>query len=150
MMIRSHICQSTSCTGRRSSGVGYSWIDGLKDHANKQVTDSMLMNASFVYPENTPTTKEGYYYRTIFENIFQRMLRDRQFMVVQVWQAAQQKLWSGMQNGPRTPIHLVVLHLVGIHAAAYEESKDVKTGSLVGDSPQKLVKGVAEKVAAVV
>ncbi|KAK4411670.1 Asparagine synthetase [glutamine-hydrolyzing] 3 [Sesamum angolense] len=42
-----------------SDGVGYSWIDGLKDHASQQVTDAMLANASFVYPENTPTTKEG-------------------------------------------------------------------------------------------
>ncbi|TQE14121.1 hypothetical protein C1H46_000040 [Malus baccata] len=53
-----------------SDGVGYSWIDGLKDHANSQVTDSMLINASFIYPENTPTTKEAYYYRTIFEKFF--------------------------------------------------------------------------------
>lgn len=53
-----------------SDGVGYSWIDGLKDHANAHVTDSMLMNASFVYPENTPTTKEAYYYRTIFEKFY--------------------------------------------------------------------------------
>ncbi|CAN0919603.1 Asparagine synthetase [glutamine-hydrolyzing] 3 [Linum grandiflorum] len=53
-----------------SDGVGYSWIDGLKDHAEKQVTDAMLMNASFVYPENTPTTKEAYRYRTIFEKAF--------------------------------------------------------------------------------
>ncbi|TYJ04237.1 hypothetical protein E1A91_A12G079400v1 [Gossypium mustelinum] len=53
-----------------SDGVGYSWIDGLKDHANKQVTDAMLINANFIYPENTPTTKEGYYYRTIFEKFF--------------------------------------------------------------------------------
>uniref|UniRef100_A0A0E0PW53 Asparagine synthetase [glutamine-hydrolyzing] n=3 Tax=Oryza TaxID=4527 RepID=A0A0E0PW53_ORYRU len=37
-----------------SDGVGYSWIDGLKDHANEHVSDSMMMNASFVYPENTP------------------------------------------------------------------------------------------------
>ncbi|GKB68056.1 hypothetical protein Tco_0929468, partial [Tanacetum coccineum] len=34
------------------------------------VTDSMLTNANFVYPENTPTTKEAYYYRTIFEKFF--------------------------------------------------------------------------------
>lgn len=53
-----------------SDGVGYSWIDGLKDHANKLVTDSMLTNANFVYPENTPATKEAYYYRTIFEKFF--------------------------------------------------------------------------------
>ena len=38
-----------------------------------QVTDSMLMNASFVYPENTPTTKEAYYYRTIFEKFFPKV-----------------------------------------------------------------------------
>ncbi|WJX39772.1 asparagine synthase (glutamine-hydrolyzing) [Trifolium repens] len=31
----------------------------------------MLKHANFVYPENTPTTKEGYhYYRTIFEKLF--------------------------------------------------------------------------------
>nr|CAB3467746.1 unnamed protein product [Digitaria exilis] len=53
-----------------SDGVGYSWIDGLKDHASQHVSDSMMMNASFVYPENTPTTKEGYYYRMIFEKCF--------------------------------------------------------------------------------
>lgn len=95
-----------------SDGVGYSWIDGLKDHASKhvwdfsygdeslrfhlylrsyllylisallfnlwcdkkfQVTDSMLANASFVYPDNTPTTKEGYYYRAIFEKFFPKV-----------------------------------------------------------------------------
>ncbi|XP_042039335.1 asparagine synthetase [glutamine-hydrolyzing] 2-like [Salvia splendens] len=53
-----------------SDGVGYRWIDGLKDHADQQVTDSMLDKASFVYPENTPTTKEAYLYRTIFERFF--------------------------------------------------------------------------------
>ncbi|XP_047327678.1 asparagine synthetase [glutamine-hydrolyzing] 2-like [Impatiens glandulifera] len=53
-----------------SDGVGYSWIDGLKAHANEQVTDVMLGHASFVYPENTPLTKEAYYYRTIFEKFF--------------------------------------------------------------------------------
>ncbi|KQK05590.1 hypothetical protein BRADI_2g21050v3 [Brachypodium distachyon] len=53
-----------------SDGVGYSWIDGLKDHASEHVSDSMMMNASFVYPENTPTTKEAYYYRTVFEKFY--------------------------------------------------------------------------------
>lgn len=31
------------------------------------------MNASFVYPENTPTTKEAYCYRTIFEKFFPKV-----------------------------------------------------------------------------
>ncbi|KAE8706854.1 Asparagine synthetase 3 [Hibiscus syriacus] len=51
-----------------SDEFGYSWIDGLKDHAENQVTDAMLMNASFIYPENTPTTKEDTidYLREVF------------------------------------------------------------------------------------
>ncbi|KAG0572274.1 hypothetical protein KC19_VG081000 [Ceratodon purpureus] len=53
-----------------SDGVGYSWIDGLKDHAASQVTDKMLANAKHVYPYNTPNTKEGYYYRMVFERCF--------------------------------------------------------------------------------
>ncbi|RZC26293.1 Asparagine synthetase isoform B [Glycine soja] len=53
-----------------SDGVGYSWIDGLKAHAAKHVTDKMMLNAGNIYPHNTPTTKEAYYYRMIFERFF--------------------------------------------------------------------------------
>ncbi|MBA0564990.1 hypothetical protein Golob_009891 [Gossypium lobatum] len=53
-----------------SDGVGYSWIDGLKAHAAKNVTDKMMLNASYIFPHNTPTTKEAYYYRMIFERFF--------------------------------------------------------------------------------
>jgi asparagine synthase (glutamine-hydrolysing) len=35
-----------------------------------QVTDKMLSNAQFIFPHNTPTTKEAYYYRMIFERFF--------------------------------------------------------------------------------
>ncbi|KAH1262965.1 Asparagine synthetase, root [glutamine-hydrolyzing] [Glycine max] len=52
-----------------SDGVGYSWIDGLKAHAAKHVTDKMMLNAGNIYPHNTPTTKEAYYYRMIFERL---------------------------------------------------------------------------------
>ncbi|GJZ22324.1 hypothetical protein Tco_0559363 [Tanacetum coccineum] len=40
----------------------------------QHVTDSMLTNANFVYPENTPTTKEAYYYRTIFEKFLPKVM----------------------------------------------------------------------------
>ncbi|KAB2065500.1 hypothetical protein ES319_A09G093200v1 [Gossypium barbadense] len=53
-----------------SDGVGYSWIDGLKAHTARHVTDKMMSNASFIFPHNTPTTKEAYYYRMIFERFF--------------------------------------------------------------------------------
>ncbi|PKG80828.1 asparagine synthase B [Colwellia sp. 75C3] len=53
-----------------SDGVGYSWIDGLKVHVEAQVTDQQLESASFRFPVNTPDSKEGYYYRCIFEERF--------------------------------------------------------------------------------
>ncbi|MDO6426898.1 asparagine synthase B [Thalassotalea sp. 1_MG-2023] len=53
-----------------SDGVGYSWIDGLKEHVESQVTDQQLANAKFKFPHNTPDTKEAYFYRTIFEEHF--------------------------------------------------------------------------------
>lgn len=53
-----------------SDGVGYSWIDTLKEVAAEQVSDLELENAAFRFPINTPMTKEGYYYRTLFEKAF--------------------------------------------------------------------------------
>ena len=53
-----------------SDGVGYSWIDSLKAFAEKEVTDQQMATASFRFPVNTPDTKEGYLYRTIFEEHF--------------------------------------------------------------------------------
>lgn len=53
-----------------SDGVGYSWIDGLKDHAANEVTDKMMENAHFTFPINPPKTKEAYFYRQIFERYF--------------------------------------------------------------------------------
>lgn len=53
-----------------SDGVGYSWIDTLREMAEKEVSDSQLQNARFRFPINTPVTKEGYYYRSIFQEFF--------------------------------------------------------------------------------
>ena len=53
-----------------SDGVGYSWIDGLKAHAEAQVDDLQLANAKFRFPYNTPETKEAYFYRCFFEEHF--------------------------------------------------------------------------------
>ncbi|WP_144392915.1 asparagine synthase B [Pleionea sediminis] len=53
-----------------SDGVGYGWIDSLKDLAEKQVTDEQMKNAHFRFPVNTPLTKEAYFYRDIFTQHF--------------------------------------------------------------------------------
>jgi len=53
-----------------SDGVGYSWIDTLKMITSEQVTDEQLANAAFRFPVNTPRSKEEYYYRSIFSELF--------------------------------------------------------------------------------
>ena len=53
-----------------SDGVGYSWIDSLKEFVEAQVSDQQLANATFKFPVNTPDTKEAYFYRSIFEEHF--------------------------------------------------------------------------------
>tara|TARA_B110000014_G_C20105904_1_gene581520 strand:+ start:471 stop:2135 length:1665 start_codon:yes stop_codon:yes gene_type:complete len=53
-----------------SDGVGYSWIDSLKNLVSKEVTDDQIDNAPKKYPINPPQNKEEYYYRSIFEEHF--------------------------------------------------------------------------------
>ncbi len=53
-----------------SDGVGYSWIDTLKEVVEAEVSDEQLVNAKFRFPLQTPTTKEEFYYRSIFESHF--------------------------------------------------------------------------------
>ncbi|HLV70138.1 MAG TPA: asparagine synthase B [Xanthomarina sp.] len=53
-----------------SDGVGYSWIDTLKEVVAAGVTDEQLANAKYKFPIQTPTSKEEYYYRAIFSEHF--------------------------------------------------------------------------------
>lgn len=53
-----------------SDGVGYSWIDSLKDMTSKAVTDEQMAHAAERFPINTPMNKEEYYYRSIFSELF--------------------------------------------------------------------------------
>ena len=53
-----------------SDGVGYRWIDTLREVAANAVSDSQMENARYRFPINTPVTKEAYYYRTIFQEFF--------------------------------------------------------------------------------
>ena len=53
-----------------SDGVGYSWIDTLKDMTSKAVTDEQMAHATERFPINTPLNKEEYFYRSIFAEHF--------------------------------------------------------------------------------
>ena len=58
-----------------SDGVGYGWIDGLKDEAAKMVTDDQMIIANMRkdkphWGEDLPDTKEAYWYRCMFDEQF--------------------------------------------------------------------------------
>ena len=53
-----------------SDGVGYDWIDTLKEVVEKNVSDEQMQNAHFKFPVQTPQNKEEFYYRSIFEEHF--------------------------------------------------------------------------------
>ncbi len=53
-----------------SDGVGYNWIDTLKNMVNEKVSDEQLVNAQYKFPIQTPMSKEEYYYRSVFTEHF--------------------------------------------------------------------------------
>ena len=53
-----------------SDGVGYNWIDTLREMAEKKVSDKQMEKVTERFPINPPMSKEEYWYRTIFETHF--------------------------------------------------------------------------------
>ncbi len=53
-----------------SDGVGYNWIDSLKEMVEEQVSDEEMAKAATKFPINPPMSKEEYYYRSMFANHF--------------------------------------------------------------------------------
>ena len=53
-----------------SDGVGYGWIDAVKDYAEDHVSDEQMARAESRIPFNTPASKEAYLFRSHFERLF--------------------------------------------------------------------------------
>eukprot|EP00930_Biecheleria_cincta_P000986 TRINITY_DN102166_c0_g1_i1.p1 TRINITY_DN102166_c0_g1~~TRINITY_DN102166_c0_g1_i1.p1 ORF type:complete len:596 (+),score=103.03 TRINITY_DN102166_c0_g1_i1:66-1853(+) len=53
-----------------SDGVGYSWIDSIKAHAETLISDQQLATAEHRFPVKTPRTKEAYMIRQHFAQHF--------------------------------------------------------------------------------
>uniref|UniRef100_A0A7S3R4C0 Asparagine synthetase [glutamine-hydrolyzing] n=1 Tax=Dunaliella tertiolecta TaxID=3047 RepID=A0A7S3R4C0_DUNTE len=102
-----------------SDGVGYNWIDGLKAHAEENISDQQLQNAPHRYPSNTPRTKEAYWYRSIFEEHFSSAAAEQTVpggpsvacstATAAAWDAA----WLGSEDPSGRAVH-------GVHDQAYE------------------------------
>ncbi|KAK1824409.1 asparagine synthetase [Friedmanniomyces endolithicus] len=98
-----------------SDGVGYGWIDGLKDEAKKMVTDEQ-MKPDVIRKEkpqwgtDIPDSKEAYWYRCMFDEHFPPYCAS----TVMRWTPT----WS-KQTDPSG-------RAIGVHEAAYEEGKGKK------------------------
>ncbi|CAI7773009.1 unnamed protein product [Closterium sp. NIES-53] len=103
-----------------SDGVGYSWIDGLKAHAERMVSDQMLANAPNLFTHNTPKTKEALFYRLIFEKHFPQL--SARLTVPGgpsiACSTAAAVAWDAAWQGNLDPSGRAAL---GVHAAAYNE-----------------------------
>lgn len=53
-----------------SDGVGYSWIDGLKDTAERVISDEIFAAPKSAWGDDVPTTKEAFWYRLKFDALF--------------------------------------------------------------------------------
>ena len=53
-----------------SDGVGYNWIDSLKAYSALHVSDEMMTDSPIRFPIQPPETKEAYYYRKIFSDLY--------------------------------------------------------------------------------
>lgn len=53
-----------------SDGVGYNWIDTLREVAELKISDKQMEQVAERFPVNPPMSKEEYWYRTMFEEHF--------------------------------------------------------------------------------
>ena len=53
-----------------SDGVGYDWVDGLKNYAESVITDMEFSLRHERFPDETPQTKEYYFLRSMFEKYY--------------------------------------------------------------------------------
>jgi asparagine synthase (glutamine-hydrolysing) len=83
-----------------SDGVGYGWVDGLRDHAARIVPEEALARAGERFPYATPATPEAYLYRDLFEAMFPG---DQAARCVVRWTPRWQA--SGDTSGRASPLH---------------------------------------------
>ncbi|MCD8318648.1 MAG: asparagine synthase B [Paraprevotella sp.] len=101
-----------------SDGVGYSWIDTLKDITSKAVTDKQMAHAAERFPIHPPMNKEEYYYRSIFEEYFPSESAARSVPSVPsvACSTAEALAWDASFRGRNDPSGRAVS---GVHEDAY-------------------------------
>lgn len=103
-----------------SDGVGYSWIDTLKQIAEEKVSDLDMERAHYRFPINTPQNKEEYHYRVLFERHFPSATASECVPSVPsvACSSPEALAWSKEFQGQNDPSGRAVL---GVHDQAYDE-----------------------------
>ncbi|MDM8256218.1 asparagine synthase B [Phocaeicola barnesiae] len=103
-----------------SDGVGYSWIDTLKQITSEAVSDEQMAHAAERFPIHTPMNKEEYYYRSIFEEYFSSESAALSVPSVPsvACSTAEALAWDASFQGKNEPSGRAV---AGIHEEAYEQ-----------------------------
>lgn len=103
-----------------SDGVGYSWIDTLKEVTAAAVSDEQMAHAAERFPINTPMNKEEYYYRTIFEEYFPSESAAKSVPSVPsvACSTAEALAWDASFQGQNDPSGRAV---AGVHDDAYKK-----------------------------
>ncbi len=101
-----------------SDGVGYSWIDTLKQLAADSVSDYEMAHAAQRFPVNPPRNKEEYFYRTLFAAHFPSDSAARSVPSVPsvACSTAEALAWDASFKGKNDPSGRAVS---GVHEQAY-------------------------------
>ena len=107
-----------------SDGVGYSWIDTLKQLAANSVSDYEMAHAARRFPVNPPRNKEEYFYRTLFAAHFPSDSAARSVPSVPsvACSTAEALAWDASFKGKNDPSGRAVS---GVHEQAYSRSTAV-------------------------
>ncbi len=105
-----------------SDGVGYSWIDTLKEVTAAAVSDDQMAHAAERFPINPPQNKEEYYYRSIFEEHFPSSSAARSVPSIPsvACSTAEALAWDAAFKNMNEPSGRAVS---GIHETAYSSSQ---------------------------
>lgn len=103
-----------------SDGVGYSWIDKLKQITAEAVSDEQMAHAAERFPINPPMNKEEYYYRSIFEEYFPSESAARSVPSVPsvACSSAEALAWDASFKNLNDPSGRAV---AGVHEEAYQK-----------------------------
>lgn len=101
-----------------SDGVGYNWIDTLRQMTSTAVSDEEMCRAAERFPINPPQNKEEYYYRTLFEEHFPSESAARSVPSVPsvACSTAEALAWDAAFRNQNEPSGRAIK---GIHEAAY-------------------------------